>query len=75
MNATRTEYEKGKARIFPTEPMIDNWLFTEDTIDQAELANAMAKVAKRNGLDANDMHHLFPAVLRMLCDKTAWTNL
>jgi hypothetical protein len=34
----------------------------------------MAIVAEKNGLTANDLQHLFPAVLRMLKDTSAWSK-
>lgn len=34
----------------------------------------MAKVAEKQGLNANDMHALFPAVLRMLKSKSEWAK-
>ena len=68
----RFSYEKDiigagtKQRIYPTHGMVYNWAFNEGEEEEARLCNAMAEVAKKNGLDGNDLNHLFPAVLRML---------
>lgn len=69
-----TTYRKGKAEVYPLHPMVENWLFTEDTEEEASLADAMARVAEKSGMSANDLQHLFPAVLRMLKSKSDWTN-
>ena len=60
----------GVLEIYPAHPMVKNWLFTEDTKDEALLANSMAMVAEKNGMSGNDLIHLFPAVLRMLKGKS-----
>ena len=67
-------YRKGVKEVFPAHDMVKNWLFTEDTEYEANLANAMAMVAEKNGMDANDMQHLFPAVWRMLKNDSAWSK-
>lgn len=64
----------GVKEVYPAHPMVKNWLFTEDTKDEALLANSMAIVAERNGLTANDVSHLFPAVLRMLKSNSQWSK-
>lgn len=61
--------------VFPTHDLVKNWMFTEDTQEEALLANAMAKVAEKSGMDANDLQHLFPAVLRILKNDTVvWSK-
>jgi len=50
--------------------MVSNWLFTEETEDEARLAHCMAAVAEKSGMSANDLMHLFPAVLRMLKNES-----
>lgn len=72
--ALRYKYSKGVANVFPTHWMVENWLFTEDTEEEATLANAMAVVAEKSGMDANNLSHLFPAVLRMLKNDSAWSK-
>lgn len=67
-------WKKGIKTVFPAHPMVSNWAFTEDTEDQAMLAHHMAVVAEKKGMNANDLHHIFPAVLRMLKDDSAWSK-
>lgn len=54
--------------------MVYNWGFNEGEEEEARLCNAMAEVAKKNGLDGNDLTHLFPAVLRMLKSDIEWSK-
>lgn len=70
----RYNYRKGVREVFPAHKMVDHWLFDEATEDEAKLANYMAIVAEKNGLSANDLQHLFPAVLRMLKSEIDWAN-
>ena len=69
--------------IQPNHPMVKSWLFDAEANDyaaqdkalhEAELANAMANVAADNGMSANDLQHLFPAVLRMLKSNSNWAK-
>ena len=70
----RYEYNKGKLQVFPTHPSVNNWLFDSEAEDEAYLAHFMAVVAAKNDMGANDLQHLFPAVLRMLKNDTDWTK-
>lgn len=77
-------YTKTTVEMFPEHQFISNWIFEVDkkcseeeykkNEDDVHLANAMAKVAENNGMSANDMQHLFPAVLRMLKSNSAWSK-
>jgi len=67
-------YRKGVREVKPAHPMVESWLFSEETEDQAVLANSLAIVAEKNGLTANDLIHLFPAILRMLKDNSNWSK-
>lgn len=58
----------------PAHKMVNNFVFDEDETAQADLCSAMAVVAEQNGMTVNDMQHLFPAVLKMLNDKSGWTK-
>lgn len=67
----------------PNHDFVKPWVFgfTEGNesdelraIKEANLADAMARVAELNGLSRNDMQHLFPAVLRMLKSQSDWTK-
>ena len=73
-NILNFKYEKGVKRVFPAHNSVKNWLFTEDTEDEATLAHYMAVVGEKNGITANDMQHLFPAVLRMLKNESVWAR-
>jgi hypothetical protein len=68
------EYNKGKQEVFPMNNMVKNWLFGEDEHDEAALAHFIAKVAEKNGLSANDVQNLFPAILRMLKSDIPWSK-
>lgn len=65
----------GKREIlFPKHKSISNWSFDPDQDAEANLANSMMMVAEKNGMNVNDMNHLFPAVLRMLKSKISWAE-
>ncbi len=68
------KWDKGIKQVFPSHPMVKNWLFTEDTEAEARLANALAEVAEKTGLSTNDLMHLFPAILRMLKSESEWVK-
>jgi hypothetical protein len=68
------KYSKGEKTIFPANPLVENWSFREEQEDEATLCNAIAKVAEKNGFSPTDMHHLFPAILRMLRSKIEWAQ-
>jgi hypothetical protein len=71
----RKGYKKGGVtEVFPTHWMVNNWLFKEGEEEEAKLAHCMALVAEKNGMSANDLHHLFPAVLRMLKSEIPWSK-
>lgn len=67
-------WRSGVEEIHPTHPMVKNWVFQDGEQAEALLVNAMAAVAGKNGMDANDLQHLFPAVLRMLKSKIRWAG-
>lgn len=74
--STMNRWVKGKLEIYPTHRMVNNWLFedTKEGIYEAELAHAMAQLAENNGMSANDLQHLFPAVLRILKSTSIWSK-
>ena len=61
-------------RAYPTHKMVANWVFDEQEQEEAALTNYMAAVAEKSGMDANDLIHLVPAVLRMLKSDCAWAK-
>lgn len=67
-------YKRGEKEIRPNHPMVQNWLFSEETEDHALLAYSLAILAEKNGLTVNDLLHLFPAILRMLKDNSNWSK-
>ena len=75
MNETKLTYKwhKGVKEVFPSNQMVNNWSFTEEEEVEAELADAMAAVAKKSGISVNELQHIFPAVLRMLKNKSSWS--
>lgn len=68
------EYKKGVAKVFPTNKLVSNWLFDEDTEEEALLAHYIGVVAEKNGLTQNDLIHLYPAILRMLKSNINWSK-
>ena len=61
--------------IIPTHYMVKQMAFEGDTaFEEAKLVNAMAELADKTGMSANDVAHLIPAVLRMLKVKSPWTE-
>lgn len=68
------KWRKGVKEVFPAHQMVQFWLFTEQTEDEAALAHYMAAVAEKSGMTANDLQHIFPAVLRMLKNNSAWSK-
>ena len=69
------KWENGVKSIFPTNPMISNWLFDANSEDEAILANQVAVVAEKNGMTSNDLQHIFPAILRMLKNDSKWSGV
>ncbi len=67
-------WKKGVKEVYPANEMVQNWLFTEETEDQACLAHYLAVIAEKNGMTANDLQHLFPTVLRILKDNSQWSK-
>ena len=61
-------------KLYPTHKMINYWVFNEQEQDEAALANYMAAIAAKSGMDANDLQYLFPAVLRMLKSECTWAK-
>lgn len=68
------KWNKGEKEVYPAHKMVQNWLFTAETEDEAMLANQMAVIAEKSGMDANDLYKLFPAVLRMLKNDSIWAK-
>jgi hypothetical protein len=71
---TTFNYKNHPNSISPNHDMVKNWGFRDEEEQEAHLADAMAVVAEKNGLGANDLQHLFPAVLRMLKSDIRWAN-
>ena len=67
-------YKKGVRTIRPVHHMVKHWAFDSEMEKEAILANAMAAVAEKSGMTANDLQHIFPAVLRMLKNDTTWAK-
>ncbi len=73
-NVLDFKYNKGVKEVYPGHPMVKSWMFTDSTQAEALLAHQMACVAEKSGMTANDLQHIFPAVLRMLKNETAWSK-
>lgn len=60
---------------YPMHNFAHHWTFDAKTEqEEALLANCMAKVAEKNGLNTNDLVGMFPLVLRMLKSKSNWAK-
>jgi hypothetical protein len=68
------KHYKGFVEVRPLQTMISHWCFTEETEEEALLAHAMALVAEKSNMSANDLQHLFPYVLRMLKSDSNWAK-
>ena len=70
----KNTYRKGVRTIFPANQIVQNWAFPDTDEDEATLCHHIAVVAEKNGLTANDLHQIFPAILRMLRSDSVWAN-
>lgn len=70
----RFEYRNGKRLIFPSNHMVSSCCFSSDEEDEAHLMHIVACIAEKNGLYADDVHHAFPFILRMLKSKSVWAE-
>lgn len=68
------KWERGEKQVFPAHPLVKNWMFTKETEAEAALAHHMAVVAEKSGISATTLHHIFPAVLRMLKNDSEWSK-
>lgn len=68
------KFKKGERTVFPAHPMVKNWAFPESDESEAILCHYIAAVAEKNGLNQNDLQHLFPAILRMLRSDVTWAG-
>jgi len=53
---------------------VASWGFEDDEHQEAVLANAIAEVADKNGITANELHHIYPVILRMLRSDIYWAG-
>lgn len=63
-----------KDKIFPTNNLVRTWMFNDSEESEALLANQIAVVAQKNGMNQNDLVHLIPAILRMLKSNSEWAK-
>ena len=68
------KFKKGERTVFPAHKMVENWAFPESDESEAILCHHLAVVAEKNGLNTNELHHLFPAILRMLRSDVIWAG-
>lgn len=64
---------------YPIHDYVKNWLFKDEEFEEraqteANLADAIARVASINCLSTNDVMHIFPFVLRMLKSQSRWAE-
>lgn len=65
---------KFSANYYPTHESVNNWQFPDGELEEAALCSVLAAVAEKNGVSINSLLHLFPAILKMLNSKSAWTK-
>lgn len=67
------KYRYGKKYILPVNKIVDNWQFNEDEEDEAILANQLGILAEKSGITRTELQVIFPAILRMIKNKTRWS--
>jgi hypothetical protein len=81
--SVRSNIVSDMINFFPNHFFVKNCLFTcknenpviiQETENEANLVNAIAQVASDNDMTANEVQHLFPAILRMLKSKSQWAK-
>lgn len=70
--AHKTTISSQGTYTFPCDEDVSNWVFEESEVEEAELADAFAKVARKNS--RNDMIHIFPCILRIIKSESSWTK-
>ena len=73
-NRLKVNYTNGKQEIFPTHEFVWNWVFQAGEEDEALLANSIAAVAEKNGMSKDEVHKVFPYILRMLKSNIEWAK-
>lgn len=68
------KYNNGVKEVYPQHPYVNNWIFREDSEDEAHLALYVARVAEKNGMSINEVMNVFPFILRMLKSKNIWAG-
>ena len=63
-----------KDQLLVTNDLVYNWCFPLTEEAEAELVDSISTVAKKNGLSNDDMHHIYPMILRMLKSKSVWAE-
>lgn len=52
--------------------LTSHWFF--ESINEANLADALGNLAVENGISFNDLHAIFPMVLRMIKHESKWSE-
>lgn len=82
-NSVRLVIVKDTVNYFPNHQSVKSCVFPaklndekelEKAHNEANLMDAVAKVACDNGMNANDVQHIFPAMLRMLKSTSHWAK-
>lgn len=65
----------------PNHHFVKSWVFPYENaneeltaIKEANLADALARVGEANGLSNNDIHQMFPLIMRMLKSNSEWAK-
>ena len=69
-----SSFRKGRRFVQPTHHLVDNWVFDEQDEDEALFAQFMAVIAEKNDISTNELSHIYPAILRMLKNKSEWAK-
>jgi len=74
MDITTTQHPNNSWVVRPEAPGVQSWGFEVGQEDEARLANFVAIVAAKNGMSRNDIHYVFPYILRMLKSDIQWAK-
>ena len=69
-----SSFRKGRRFVQPTHQLVKNWVFDEQDEDEALFAQTMAVIAEKSDISTNELSHIYPAILRMLKNKSEWAK-
>lgn len=63
-----------RVNVNATHRFVSSFSFKNTEISEAKLADAIAEMAEKNGMSANDVAYVFPYILRMLKSDSEWSK-